>query len=108
MTGGGGTAWNGMTYDAALDRVYIGAGNAGTLRSRQVRDPHSTGDNLYTTSSIVALDAKTGKYIWHYQENQRDSWDYKATPNIQMVTLTIGGKPKQGAAPRRRPTASST
>lgn len=88
--GGGGTVWNGMTFDEKANRVYIGAGNAGAY-DPNVRDPGSKGDNLYT-SSIVALDADTGAYIWHYQENPRDSWDYKATPNILMATLKIGGK----------------
>lgn len=91
--GGGGTVWNGMTYDPETNRIYIGVGNAGPY-DPDIRDPGSKGDNLYTTS-IVALDANTGKYVWHYQENQRDSWDYKATPNIQMATLTIGGKPRK-------------
>lgn len=88
--GGGGTVWNGMTFDPELNRVYIGAGNAGAY-DPSVRDPGSKGDNLYT-SSIVALDADTGKYIWHYQQNPRDAWDYKATPNILMATLKIDGK----------------
>ena len=92
-TGGGGTAWNGMTFDPARNRVYIGVGNAGGY-DPQARDPGSSGDNLYT-SSIVALDADTGKYVWHYQENPRDSWDYKATPNILMATLTIDGRPRE-------------
>jgi quinohemoprotein ethanol dehydrogenase len=91
--GGGGTAWNGITFDPEMNRVYIGAGNAGAY-DPLVRDPNSKGDNLYT-SSIVALDADTGKYIWHYQQNPRDSWDYKATPNIQTATLTIDGKPRK-------------
>jgi quinohemoprotein ethanol dehydrogenase len=92
--GGGGTAWNGITFDPETNRVYIGAGNAGAY-DPLIRDPGDPkGDNLYT-SSIVALDATTGKYIWHYQENQRDSWDYKATPNIQMATLNIDGKPRK-------------
>jgi quinohemoprotein ethanol dehydrogenase len=91
--GGGGTAWNGMTFDAEKNRIYIGAGNAGAY-DPLVRDPGGKGDNLYT-SSIVALDATTGKYLWHYQENPRDSWDYKATPNILMATLTIDGKPRK-------------
>ena len=90
-TGGGGTAWNGMTYDAETDRIYVGAGNAGPY-DPQLRDPGSEGDNLYT-SAIVALDASTGRYVWHYQETPRDSWDYKATPNITMATLELGGKP---------------
>lgn len=91
--GGGGTAWNGITFDPELNRIYIGAGNAGAY-DPLVRDPGSKGDNLYT-SSIVAVDADTGKYVWHYQENPRDSWDYKATPNIQTATLNIDGKPRK-------------
>jgi quinohemoprotein ethanol dehydrogenase len=92
-TGGGGTAWNGMTFDAETNRIYIGTGNAGPYDPK-LRDPGSTGDNLYT-SSIVALDADTGKYVWHYQETPRDSWDYKATPNMVLATLNLEGKPKK-------------
>lgn len=88
-TGTGGTVWNGMTFDPELNRIYIGAGNAGPYDPK-IRTP-SGGDNLYT-SSIVALDADTGKYIWHYQENPRDCWDYKATPNIVMATIAVDGK----------------
>jgi quinohemoprotein ethanol dehydrogenase len=88
-TGTGGTVWNGMTFDPEFNRVYIGVGNAGPY-DPSVRSPGG-GDNLFT-SSIVALDADTGKYIWHYQENPRDAWDYKATPNIIAATLTLDGK----------------
>lgn len=90
-TGGGGTVWNGITFDAERNRVYIGVGNAGPYDPEK-RSPGG-GDNLYT-SSIVALDADTGRYVWHYQENPRDSWDYKATPNIHLARLTIDGKPR--------------
>jgi quinohemoprotein ethanol dehydrogenase len=88
-TGGGGTVWNGMTFDPELDRVYLGTGNSGPYDPVK-RDPGG-GDDLYNTS-IVALDAKTGKYIWHYQENPRDCWDYKSTPNIIMATIPINGQ----------------
>jgi len=91
-TGGGGTAWNGLTFDHELDRVYIGTGNSGPYDPK-LRDPNG-GDDLYNVS-IVALDAKTGKYIWHYQENQRDCWDYKSTPNIIMATIPIDGQPRE-------------
>lgn len=90
--GGGGTVWNGMTFDPEFNRIYIGVGNAGPYDS-QARSPGG-GDNLYT-SSIVALDASTGRYIWHYQENPRDSWDYKAAPNMVMATLNLDGKPRK-------------
>ena len=91
-TGGGGTVWNGMTFDAEANRIYIGVGNAGPYDPEK-RSPGG-GDNLYT-SGIVALDADTGKYIWHYQENPRDSWDYKAAPNMVMATLNLEGGPKK-------------
>jgi quinohemoprotein ethanol dehydrogenase len=91
-TGTGGTVWNGMTFDPEANRVYIGVGNAGPYDS-QKRSPGG-GDNLYT-SSVVALDADTGKYVWHYQENPRDSWDYKATPNIVMATLNLEDGPRK-------------
>ncbi len=91
-TGGGGTVWNGMTFDPEMNRVYIGVGNAGPYDS-EARSPGG-GDNLFTTS-IVALDADTGEYIWHYQENPRDSWDYKSTPNIIAATLSIEGQDRK-------------
>jgi quinohemoprotein ethanol dehydrogenase len=91
-SGSGGTVWNGMTFDPEFNRVYLGVGNAGPY-DPAIRSPGG-GDNLYT-SSIVALDANTGKYIWHYQETPRDAWDYKATPNIVATTLTLEGKPRK-------------
>jgi quinohemoprotein ethanol dehydrogenase len=90
--GGGGTAWDSMTYDAELNQVYIGVGNAGPYNPR-VRSP-GEGDNLFT-ASIVALNPDTGKYIWHYQVNPRDAWDYKATTNMVATTMTIGGAPRK-------------
>lgn len=89
-TGTGGTVWNGITYDAQLNRVYIGTGNSGPY-DPAVRSP-GRGDNLYL-ASIVALDADDGRYLWHYQVNPREAWDYKATANIIAATLEIDGKP---------------
>lgn len=91
-TGGGGTVWNGMTFDPEKNRIYIGVGNAGPY-DPEMRSP-GNGDNLFTTS-IVALDADSGEYVWHYQQNPRDSWDYKSTPNIIAATLQIDGEPRE-------------
>jgi quinohemoprotein ethanol dehydrogenase len=91
-TGTGGGPWNGLTYDPELNRVYIGTGNSGPYDPR-VRSPNG-GDNLFLTS-IVALDADTGKYVWHYQANPREAWDYKATANMIAATLTIDGRPRK-------------
>jgi len=75
-TGGGGGPWDSITFDAALNRIYVGTANASPYDA-EARSPGG-GDNLYT-ASIVALDADTGKYVWHYQINPRDSWDYDCT-----------------------------
>jgi quinohemoprotein ethanol dehydrogenase len=90
--GGGGTVWHGMTFDPELARIYIGTSNGGPYNPR-LRSPGG-GDNLFLTS-IVALDASTGKYVWHYQVNPGESWDYKATANMIATTLTIGGRPRK-------------
>src|SRR4029077_19476081 len=39
--------------------------------------------------------ADTGKYIWHYQMNPREAWDFKATANIISATLPIDGQPRK-------------
>lgn len=87
--GGGGTAWNAMTYDPELNRVYIGTGN-GAPWNQKIRSPGG-GDNLFLCS-IVALDADTGEYVWHYQVNPGETWDYNAVMDIQLATLQIAGK----------------
>jgi quinohemoprotein ethanol dehydrogenase len=87
--GTGGAVWNSMTFDPEMHRLYIGTGNASPYNPA-VRSP-GNGDNLFT-DSIVALDARTGKYIWHYQVNPRDAWDYDATNDIELTKLAINGK----------------
>ena len=90
--GGGGTAWNASTYDPETDTVFIGTGNGGPW-NRRARSPGG-GDNLFLCS-IIALDAKTGKYKWHYQFNPGESWDYNAVMDMPLATLTIDGKPRK-------------
>ncbi len=87
--GGGGTVWNGITYDETMNRIYIGTGNSSNYNPAQ-RSPDG-GDNLFL-ASIVAVDADTGKYIWHYQQNPREAWDYKATNEMILADLQIGGE----------------
>ena len=87
--GGGGTVWNGITYDPEYNRIYLGTGNSNPY-SPSIRSPDG-GDNLFLCS-IVALDADTGEYIWHYQVNPREAWDYKATADMILAELEIEGK----------------
>ena len=86
--GGGGTVWNAITYDPEFDRVYLGVGN-GAPWNRRIRSA-GRGDNLFL-ASIVALEADTGKYVWHYQVNPGESWDYNASMDIELATLEMDG-----------------
>ena len=87
--GGGGTVWNAMTYDAEADSILLGVGNAAPWNHR-IRS-EGKGDNLFL-ASIVALDAKTGQYQWHYQVNPGETWDYNASMDMQLAELEIEGK----------------
>jgi quinohemoprotein ethanol dehydrogenase len=90
--GGGGTAWDSMAYDPALDLLYVGTGNAAPW-ANDVRNPGG-GDNLYT-SSILAVRPETGEIVWHYQETPDDTWDYDADEHMILADLTIDGKPRK-------------
>jgi quinohemoprotein ethanol dehydrogenase len=87
--GGGGSVWDGITYDPQTDLVYFGVAN-GSPWNPEVRT-RNQGDNLFLTS-IVAVKAQTGEYAWHYQEVQRDSWDYDAVQQITVADLSIDGR----------------
>ena len=89
--GGGGTAWDSLVYDPELDLIYIGTGN-GSPWNRELRSPGG-GDNLYL-SSIVALQAGSGDYVWHYQVTPQDNWDSTATQQLVLAELEIEGKPR--------------
>lgn len=90
--GGGGTAWDTLTFDPELNLMYVGTGN-GSPWSQRKRSP-AGGDNLYL-SSIVALDPDTGKYVWHYQETPGDNWDYTSTQPMILADLKIEGQPRK-------------
>ena len=87
--GGGGTVWNGITYDPELDAIYLGTGN-GAPWNPKIRSPEG-GDNLFLCS-IVALDADTGEYRWHYQTTPAEAWDYNSNMDIVLADLTIDGQ----------------
>ena len=92
QSGGGGTVWDSIVYDAELDQLYLGVGN-GSPWNHGLRS-EGQGDNLFL-SSIVALKPETGQYLWHYQETPGETWDFTATQPINLATLTIGGQPRK-------------
>lgn len=91
-SGGGGTPWDAMAYDPALNTLYVGVGN-GAPWNHRLRSG-GKGDNLFL-SSILALDATTGAYKWHYQTTPGETWDYTATQHIMLADMTINGQPRK-------------
>lgn len=90
--GGGGTVWDSIVYDPETDFVFIGTGN-GTPWSRRARSPQGK-DNLFT-SSIVALKAETGEYVWHFQEVPGDDWDYDSASPMILADISLNGTPRK-------------
>ncbi len=90
--GGGGHNWNEMTYDPASNQLFFGTSGAYPYQ-HAARSPLG-GDNLFL-SSIVAVNADTGEYQWHYQTVDKDSWDYNATMNIVLADLTIRNEKRE-------------
>jgi alcohol dehydrogenase (cytochrome c) len=86
---GGATVWQAPAIDPDLGMLYFSTGNAGSWRGD--RRP---GDNLFT-SSIVALDYKTGKYRWHYQQVHHDLWDLDSSSPVVLFDQTYNGQPQK-------------
>lgn len=87
--GGGGSVWDAIAYDPDLDLLYFGTDN-GDPWNKKFRSP-KPGDNLFVTS-IIAVKPDTGEYVWHYQLNPGDEWDFSATQQIILADLAVGGK----------------
>ncbi len=67
---GGAATWNGATYDPDTNLIFAGTGNPAPWNSH-----NRPGDNLFSCST-VAIDADTGKIVWHYQNTPHDGWDF--------------------------------
>lgn len=84
---GGGSVWHSPALDPATGTIYFGIGNP----SPQSMGDGRPGDNLYTVS-LVALDAKTGKLVWHYQQVPHDLWGYDVASPPTLFDAVIDGK----------------
>jgi alcohol dehydrogenase (cytochrome c) len=87
---GGGPLWTHVAVDPELGLVYIPVGNASPDQNGSRRG----GDNLFT-SSILALDVKTGAYKWHFQEVHHDLWDYDNPLPPVLADITYKGQPRK-------------
>ncbi|HMW22218.1 MAG TPA: PQQ-binding-like beta-propeller repeat protein [Burkholderiaceae bacterium] len=84
---GGGSAWTTPAIDARSGTIFVGTGNP----SPQMDDLSRPGDNLYTVS-LVALDARSGRVKWHYQQVPHDVWGYDvASPPVLFDLPTRTG-----------------
>lgn len=83
----GPSAWGIISADPALGLIYVPIGNASAVYVGIDRP----GDNLYA-SSIVALDARTGKYRWHFQTTHHDIFDYDVAAPPALVDLNVKGR----------------
>ncbi|MFT3701645.1 MAG: PQQ-binding-like beta-propeller repeat protein [Agriterribacter sp.] len=81
-TTGGANSWMGMTVDEKRGIVYVPVGSA----SMDFYGGKRTGSNLYA-DCLLALDAATGKRIWHFQYIHHDTWDWD--PSSAPVLLTV-------------------
>ena len=90
---GGANAWAGLTVDPALGIVYGATGSA----SFDFYGSNRHGDNLFA-NTVLALDARTGKRIWHFQGVHHDLWDMDFPAPPALVTVTRKGKPVDALA----------
>jgi quinoprotein glucose dehydrogenase len=82
--------WAQISWDAELGYVYLPTEAA----TGDYYGGHRPGNNLFSTS-ILALDARTGKRVWHYQTIHHDIWDWD-NPNAPILAdLTIDGRPRR-------------
>src|SRR5437660_1704392 len=79
--------WSGI--DQRISTVCCGWVNRGLAMGE--------GDNLYC-ASMMALKAKTGEYVWHFQQVHHDIWDYDAASPVVLFDTVIDGKPRKGIA----------
>jgi quinohemoprotein ethanol dehydrogenase len=90
--GGGGTVWDGMAYDADLNLLYVGTGNAGPWTD-QARKSNGR-DNLYA-ASILAVNPDDGVMKWYFQVVPDDSWDFDSVQQLMLADLTIKGRQRK-------------
>jgi alcohol dehydrogenase (cytochrome c) len=90
---GGAPVWQTPAVDPELGLLYFSTGNA----SPDLDGSRRAGDNLFA-ASIVAVDAKTGKYRWHFQQVHHDIWDYDGPSPVVLFDAQVGGRERQGLA----------
>lgn len=84
---GGANSWAGITVDTERGIAFVPTGSA----AYDYYGGNRPGDNLFATS-LVALDAKTGERLWHYQFVRHDLWDRDLPTPPNLITVNRGGE----------------
>jgi len=86
-TTGSANVWAPMSADEELDYVYLPFGTT----ANDYYGGHRHGDNLFG-ETLVCLDARTGKRIWHYQFVRHGLWDYDLPAAPNLIDVTVDGR----------------
>lgn len=92
ITKGCGSPWDAMTYDPVLNLVYFGTGGPAPFNPKD--RAADKGDELFSTA-IVAVNADTGAYVWHYTTTPNDAWNFDATMHTMVADLRIDGRKRR-------------
>jgi quinohemoprotein ethanol dehydrogenase len=87
---GGASLWNTPSVDPKLNEIYFSTSNASPWIGTERK-----GDDLFT-SSIVALNAETGEYKWHYQQVHHDIWDFDSPSPTVLFNGEMNGEMREG------------
>jgi len=90
---GGATVWQTPAVDPDLGLIYFTTGNPGPDFNGRIRP----GNNLFSVS-MLAVEVKTGKYRWHFQQVHHDIWDYDSPNPVILLDVTINGRVRKAAA----------
>jgi quinoprotein glucose dehydrogenase len=84
---GSGKAWSAISVDEELGYVYVPTSSA----ANDWYGGERPGDNLFS-DSLLCIDARTGKRIWHYQMVHHDLWDYDNPTAPILGDITVDGR----------------
>lgn len=85
--------WAPFSADDGLGYVYLPV----EAPTGDLYGGHRPGNNVYS-SSLVCLDVKTGKVVWHFQQIHHDIWDYDNTTAPMLIDVRVGGRPVKAVA----------
>jgi quinoprotein glucose dehydrogenase len=90
---GGTNVWGGITIDEKRGIAYFPTGSP----TYDFYGADRVGADLFS-DCLLALDARTGKYLWHYQIVHHDLWDYDLATSPKLVTVVHDGQPIDAVA----------